>query len=138
LLAGLDKSQAKDVEVVGSIPKGGHEMGISGSKVVLIFVAAIAVLAFCAAPAWAQNPAESLYKTKCAMCHGPDGHGDTPTGKKMGVHDFASPEVQKQSDEDLSEVVTKGKNKMPSYGKSLKPEQIKSLVADCRQLGKKK
>jgi cytochrome c6 len=113
-------------------------MRISGSKDILILVTAIAILALSAISAWAQNPAESLYKTKCAMCHGADGHGDTPTGKKMGAHDFASPEVQKQTDAQLAEVVTKGKNKMPSYEKSLKPEQIKSLVAYCRELGKKK
>jgi|ERR1700693_271767 len=112
-------------------------MRISGSRVILIFVVAIAVLALSAMPASAQNSAESLYKAKCAMCHGPDGHG-TAVGNKMGAHDFASPEVQKQTDAQLTETIAKGKNKMTGYEKTLKPEQIKDLVAYVRELGKKK
>jgi mono/diheme cytochrome c family protein len=56
----------------------------------------------------------------------------------MGVHDFASPEVQKQTDAQLTDVISKGKNKMPGYEKSLKPEQVKDLVAFIRELAKKK
>jgi mono/diheme cytochrome c family protein len=40
------------------------------------------------------------------------------------------------SDEDLSSAIEKGKNKMPAYGKSLKPDQIKDLVAYIRSLAK--
>jgi cytochrome c6 len=100
--------------------------------------AVLALIIVVAAPARAQSPTETLYKSKCAMCHGTDGHGDTPAGKKMGARDFTSPEVQKQSDAQLTEIIAKGKNKMPGYEKSLKPEQIKDLVAYIRELAKKK
>src|SRR5258705_4449930 len=61
----------------------------------------------------AAADAAATYKAKCAMCHGADGKGDTPAGKKMGAHDFASPEVQKLSDAELVTIIAKGKNKMP-------------------------
>src|SRR5215470_8417461 len=89
-----------------------------------------------AAPLLAQDAA-STYKTKCAACHGADGKGATPVGQKIGVRDFASPEVQKQSDDELAAIINDGKNKMPSYKKSLKPEQVKDLVAAIRSFGKK-
>ncbi len=56
----------------------------------------------------------------------------------LGAHDFVSPEVQKQTDAQLAEIIAKGKNKMPGYEKTLKPEQIKDLVAYIRELAKKK
>ena len=59
-------------------------------------------------------------------------------GKKLGARDLGSPEVQKRSDEDLIEAVTKGKNKMPAYGKTLKGDEIKGIVAYIRELAKKK
>jgi mono/diheme cytochrome c family protein len=98
----------------------------------------LAAIAFLSAPAKADAAAaEATYKAKCAMCHGPDGKGETATGKAMKVKDFASEEVQKMSDEDLSEAISKGKGKMPAY-KALTPEQVKDLVAYVRAFGKKK
>jgi len=84
-----------------------------------------------------SQDAAAIYKTKCAACHGPDGKGDTAVGKKLGVRDFASSEVQKQSDDELAAIINDGKNKMPSYKKSLKPEQVKDLVAFIHACGKK-
>jgi len=96
-----------------------------------------AFLYFLAPPAHSQTGGEALYKTKCAVCHGADGKGETTVGKTNKVRDFASADVQKQSDADLTGIITNGKNKMPAYGKSLKPEQVKDLVAYVRSLGKK-
>src|SRR5215467_11196680 len=101
-----------------------------------IMLAALALsLSLWTLPAAAQDAAPS-YKAKCAMCHGADGKGDTTAGKKMGAHDFASDEVQKQSDADLTQIVSKGKNKMPAYEGKLKPEEIKDLVSYIRKLAK--
>lgn len=86
----------------------------------------------------AAQDAASLFKTKCSACHGADGKGDTPVGKKFGVRDFTSPEVQKMSDDELTTIIADGKGKMPGYKKSLKPEQIKDLTAYIRELAKKK
>ena len=78
--------------------------------------------------------ASALFKSKCAGCHSADGTGSA-MGKKMGAHDFTSPEVQKMSDNELTDIITNGKNKMPKYG-SLKPEEVKGLVAYIRTLKK--
>jgi len=97
---------------------------------------ALAVITLWSTALVAQDAA-GLYKAKCSACHGADGKGDTPMGKKLGVRDFASPEVQKMSDDELTAVIADGKNKMPSYKKSLKAEQIKELVGYIRSLAKK-
>ena len=80
--------------------------------------------------------ASAVYKAKCAMCHGADGKGDTAAGKKTGARDFASAEVQKESDADLEQITKKGKNKMPGYEGKLKESEIKDLVAYVRKLAK--
>jgi cytochrome c6 len=85
----------------------------------------------------ADNTAEATYKAKCQMCHGPDGKGETPTGKAMKVKDFASEDVQKMSDADLGAGISAGKGKMPAF-KTLTPEQVKDLVAYVRAFAKKK
>ena len=100
---------------------------------VLTFVAAVVLSG---TVLMAQDVA-ATYKAKCSACHGTDGKGDTPVGKNMGIQDLASPGVQKMSDDELTSVISDGKNKMPSYKKSLKPEQIKDLVAYVRSLAKK-
>ena len=88
-------------------------------------------------PLLADQPGEQLYKTKCAACHGADGKGQTPAGKANQLRDLGSADAQKQSDADLTAVIANGKNKMPAYGKSLKPEQLKELVAYIRSFVKK-
>ena len=85
----------------------------------------------------ADGDVDKLYQTNCVLCHAPDGSGSSPSGKALKAKDLRSEEVQKNSDEDLIEVITKGKNKMPAFGKKLKAEQIKGLVAFIRALPKK-
>jgi cytochrome c5 len=53
-------------------------------------------------------------------------------GKKLNVKDIGSPEVQKMTDAQLTEIVAKGKNKMPAYDGKLTADQIKALVAHMR------
>jgi mono/diheme cytochrome c family protein len=96
----------------------------------------LAAIGFLSAPARADNTAEATYKAKCAACHGPDGKGETTTGKAMKVKDFASEDVQKMSDADLSDAISKGKGKMPPY-KALTAEQVKDLVGYVRAFAKK-
>jgi cytochrome c6 len=96
---------------------------------------AVAFLFFPSVSARAQDASGALYKSKCAACHGADGTGSA-TGKKMGAHDFTTPDVQGMSDAELSTVIMNGKNKMPAYGKSLKADDIKGLVAYIRTLKK--
>ncbi|HEY6182172.1 MAG TPA: cytochrome c [Terriglobales bacterium] len=82
--------------------------------------------------AWADD-AEALYKSKCQVCHGADGKG-SPAGQKLGVKDFHSPEVAKESDAELFKITKEGKGKMPSYDKKLSDDQIKELIKYIRSL----
>jgi cytochrome c6 len=105
---------------------------------ILLGTVVVAAFAVVSAPSTrADDTGEKLYAAKCAACHGPDGKGQTAMGKSNKLRDLASADVQKLSDEDLSTIISSGKNKMPAYGKSLKPDQIKELVAYVRAFGKK-
>jgi cytochrome c6 len=79
----------------------------------------------------------AAYRSKCAMCHGPDGSG-SEVGKSMHVPDFRSPEVQKLPDAQLAQIISDGKGGMPPFKNSLSAEQVNSLVAHIRSLRGKK
>jgi cytochrome c6 len=100
---------------------------------ILIGVAALGLMAAIAVPGVAQDDAAALYKSKCQACHGPDGKGSA-VGQKMGVKDFHSPEVAKESDADLIKVTKEGKGKMPKYEGKLTDDQIKDLIKYIRSL----
>jgi cytochrome c6 len=85
-----------------------------------------------ALPLAADNAA--VYKAKCSACHGPDGSGQTTMGKKMNLRDLRSPDVQKQTNAELTKIITDGKNKMPAYKTKLTEAEIKGLVAHMREL----
>jgi len=98
---------------------------------------ALGVLFLLAAPLRAQD-APALYKSKCAACHGPDGTGNVPTGKALGVTDLTSADVQKQTDAELTDSIANGKGKkMPAYKGKITDDQIKGLVGYIRALAKK-
>src|SRR5690348_9244273 len=88
----------------------------------------LAVAVMLCAPTKADEKSATLYKQKCAACHGADGKGETPTGKAMKLRSFGDPEIAKMSDDELAGAIDKGKGKMPAYGKSLKPDEIKAMV----------
>jgi cytochrome c6 len=79
----------------------------------------------------------ATFRTKCAMCHGPDG-GGSAVGKSMNVPDLRSPEVQKVPDAQLAQIISDGKGGMPSFKGSLSEDQVHSLVAYVRSLRGKK
>lgn len=98
-------------------------------SVLLILVVALAPVAFAADGA-------AIYKAKCASCHGADGKGQTPIGKKMNLRDLGSPEVQKQTDKELYDWTADGKGKMPAYKDKLSADEIKALVTTMRAFKK--
>ena len=99
---------------------------------VIISTMALGLLLAAALPA-AADDAAALYKSKCQVCHGADGKG-SPAGQKMGVRDFHSPEVAKQTDADLIKITKEGKNKMPKFDGKLTDDQIKELIKFMRGL----
>ena len=86
----------------------------------------------------AQSDAAKVYKTNCVLCHAADGSGSSPSGKAMKAKDLRSHEIQEKSDPELAEFITQGKGKMPAFGKKLKPDDIKQLVAYMREMPTKK
>jgi cytochrome c6 len=97
------------------------------------FLPAVAILFLLATPARAQEGA-SLFKAKCAPCHGPDGKGQTSMGKALKARDLGSADVQKETDAQMTEIIENGKGKMPGYKGKLTDAQIKELVKYIRTL----
>ena len=93
---------------------------------------ALLILVVALAPAAFAADGAAIYKAKCASCHGADGKGLTPVGKKMNLRDLGSPEVQKQTDKELYDWTAVGKGKMPGYKEKLTDPDIKALVVFMR------
>ena len=85
----------------------------------------------------ADSPGTTIFRSNCVICHSADGSGNTALGKKYKVRDLKSPEVQKATDAELSEVISKGKKPMPAFADRLKQDEIQQVVAYLRELGKK-
>jgi cytochrome c6 len=98
-----------------------------------LFVASIAK----ADPAPDSADATTTFRTKCVMCHGPDGAG-SQVGKSMNIPDLRSPEVQKRPDAELAQIISDGKGGMPPFKSSLSDDQIHSLVTHIRTFRGKK
>ena len=83
------------------------------------------------------EPAETIYKRQCAGCHGTNGNGQTSMGKVFKLQDLGSADVQKMTDDQLFDVIARGKGKMPAYENNLGHENIHNLVKYLRQFGSK-
>jgi cytochrome c6 len=113
---------------------------VCGSAILMGFVAAaILVPASVARAQGGHDSAASTatFRTKCAMCHGPDGAG-SEVGKSLNVPDLRSAVVQKLPDAELAEIISNGKAGMPSFKSSLSADEIHALVTHIRALGRKK
>ena len=110
---------------------------MNNSKLTTTFwIVSLAIASLLAPTVRAQSAAEKTYKAKCVACHAADGSG-SEVGKKLGAHDFHSADVQKMNDAELTGVISNGKDKMPGYAKTMKPDEIKDLVGYVRELAKK-
>ena len=82
----------------------------------------------------AQTSGEALYVAKCQMCHGSKGAAETPVAKNLKIKPAGDAEMKKLSAAQMTESVTNGKNRMPSFKGKLSDEQIKEVVAYFRSL----
>lgn len=107
-------------------------------KIILI---AAAVTFTAALSASAANGKALWTKEHCAMCHGMDGKGHTPMGKRMGIKDFTNAKVQKALKDDAAFKAikdgfrSKGRRVMRPYS-NLSDAQIKALVKYVRSFKK--
>jgi len=118
-----------------------HSLGkVKKAAIAVLAVASLSVALLSSKPSQAAvataTDAAGTFKAKCAVCHGADGSGNTAMGKKLGVRDLRSAQVQNQSDAQLLGVITNGKGKMPAFGKSLSDDDRHHLVAYIRTLKK--
>lgn len=83
---------------------------------------------------YAGDTGPEIFKSKCAMCHGPNGEG------KGKVPALGSEAVEKKSDAELKKTIENGtktaNGMMPKYGDKLSSTQIDDLVKYVRSLKK--
>ena len=99
--------------------------------VMLVMTIAVALFILIPNLSWAAAEGATIYKAKCAVCHGVDGAGK-PAAK---IPSLISDEVKKMSDEDISKAVT-DKPKHAGVARSLTPDQVKAVVSYIRSLQK--
>ena len=104
----------------------------------VILIAAIAVALFLILPnlSWADDGA-TVYKAKCAVCHGADLAGK-PAAKAPSL---VSDDAKKASDADLTDMISNGgkdKKAMHAFAnKGVTPDQVKMVVSYIRDQQKK-
>ena len=79
---------------------------------------------------------KAIFTSHCAICHGPNGDGNSPIGKTLNVPGFRSAQAQKLTESEVKAIVTSGKNKMPAFKDKLTDAQIDQVVDYVRHLGK--
>ncbi len=104
-----------------------------------IVIAGVALGLFLAPSVFADAAkGADVFKSKCAMCHGPDGKGQTAMGKNLKIKDLASDEdVQNMHDSELKTLIEDGKGKMKGFKGTLTTPQIDDVIQHIRSLKKK-
>ena len=117
---------------------GGAALQRWGNIVFLSAASAAAVILLallCSTYTFADSGAD-IYKMKCSPCHGKNGAGDTMLGKNLKLRPLSSDDVQKQSDDELFTIISKGRKRMPPFDRKLSKDQIRDLVKYIRSLKK--
>jgi cytochrome c553 len=99
--------------------------------VMLVMTIAVALFVLIPNLSWADDGA-TIYKTKCAACHGADAAGK-PAAK---IPSLTGDDAKKLSDADLTKAITE-KPKHAGVAKTLTPDQVKMVVSYIRDLQKK-
>ena len=124
--------------------KGGAKMFLSPIRVnhlsTALVITAAALMIFLSnrsdAIGIVRNNGSDIFRTRCTVCHGVNGNGQTELGKRLKTPDLRSDEVQKLSDDELLEIITDGKGEMPGFEKKLTGENIQQVILHLRKLCK--
>jgi cytochrome c oxidase cbb3-type subunit 3 len=74
---------------------------------------------------------EATWRSQCAACHGPVGHGDGPNGPMMKATDLTRADWQSSvTDAQLAASITNGKGRMPKF--DLPPALLSGIVSRIR------
>lgn len=108
----------------------------------MVLLIALAIFVLIPNISWAAEDSATIYRTKCAACHGVDGFASSPIAKKQDVPSFAELKVQKTPNAELEEVILSGgKQKKASHAyasKGISKEDAAGLAMYVKGLGKKK
>ncbi len=104
----------------------------TGWLVLIFFVVSSSLIAQQAA----QSPGAAIFRTKCILCHGADGHGKTPLGKQLQAADLSSREVQRVPDAELHRIIHDGQANMPAFADQLSDAEIDQALKQVREFGK--
>lgn len=105
--------------------------------VILIVMIALALFLVLPSLSWAADDGATVYKAKCAACHGAD-LGGKPAAK---IPSLISDDSKKLSDAELTDAIASGgKDKKASHAfanKGVTPDQVKMVVTYIREAQKK-
>src|SRR5579862_9688787 len=76
-----------------------------------------------------ENP---VFQKSCGKCH-----GKTAEGRHFGGPSLVSEKIADASADDLRNIISNGKHRMPKFEGKLTPEEIDTLVQQIRMLNKK-
>jgi mono/diheme cytochrome c family protein len=99
----------------------------------LILVPVIAAVALYGQSRSAES-GEAIFRLRCGGCHGLDGKAQTAIAKRHSMRDLTSPEVQRESDLELTRVIALGRGHMPAYEKILGDDGIRAVVGYIREM----
>ena len=71
---------------------------------------------------------KKVYAQKCTGCHGPDGKGNAKMAETLKVKIPELAASAAKSDAELLKSISEGKKPMPSFGKSLKKDELDAVV----------
>ena len=81
-----------------------------------------------------RSNGSDIFRTRCSICHGVDGSGNTDWGKKLKAPDLRSGDVEKLTDDELVEIITHGRGAMPAFKKKLTRDSIQQVISHLRNL----
>ena len=109
-------------------------------KSTITMLALVAAFIFSTVALGAGPDGAVLFKQKCVACHGADASGATPAGQKLKIRDLRSVDVQKQTDDQLFDIIANGgPSKRPTHifkAKGLTDADVKALVTYIRSIKK--
>ncbi len=101
-----------------------------------IFLLSGVFLAFSPTATAQASSGAATFKSKCQLCHGVDGVGNTTLGKQLQAANLRSKDVQKKTDAELHKVIHDGNGNMPPFADQLSDDQIAQVIRFVRALGK--
>lgn len=130
--------QPDDTKIESTYLKRNRQILIIASISVMFFAGCITAVS---AQTLEKKDLRGFYQQQCARCHGADGSGLSPEGKKLSGLDLTNPEWQRNTkDNKMTKAILKGKFfgwAMPGFKESLTKEEAQRMVTEIIRKSKK-